>query len=264
MEKINPIVQEVIDTYNTVTKMTEMFTLNPDKAMRGLLVSGAAGLGKTHAVQKGLKKVIHNVDYVKGSSITAPALFVKLYQNREAGQILVLDDVDIVHKGKGEMNTILDLLKGATEPTKGNRTLEWARAQRNALMVDNDVPQAFNFNGAVIWITNDTLTNIADRAKGHWNAISSRFMQVPAWLNDQEKLMYTLYLVEEVDMLGKDCHAKKGGYTPEIIKTVTEYIRNNYKYMDDVTPRVAVAIADIIDNFPNDWKTYCDVQFVKL
>lgn len=264
MERLNPIVKEVIDIYTTVTKMTEMFSTNPDRAMRGLLVSGTAGAGKTHAVKTGLAKVSNRVDYVKGSSITAPALFVKLYQNRTPGSILVLDDVDIVHKSNAERSTILDLLKGATEPTKNERILEWARAQRNALMVDNDVPTEFNFEGAIIWITNDTIETIASKSKSHWNAISSRFLQIPAWLNEQEKLMYTLYLVEEVGMLGKDCEAKEGGYSEDVIAKATEYIRDNYKFMDDITPRVAVAISDIIDNFSDDWKTYCDIQFIKL
>jgi hypothetical protein len=264
-KKNNPIVEEVKEKYSTVENMTNIFVKNPNAAMRGLLISGDAGQGKTHAVQKGLIGTAQDkIDYVKGSSITPAVMYVKLWQNRRAGDILILDDVDIAHKGTTERNTILDLFKGATEPTKEDRTLQWARAQRNQMMVDLDVPNTFDFQGAIIWITNDTIETLSTKCKSHWNAISSRFRQIPVWLNEQEKLMYTLYLVEEVNMLGPDCHAKEGGYSNSIIAKTAKYIRDNYKFMNDISPRCSVAIADTIDNFPKEWKTYCDYQFVKL
>ncbi len=261
----NPIVEEVKEKYTTIEKMTNIFVKNPNAAMRGLLISGDAGFGKTHFTRRGLAGIAQKrIDYMKGSSITPAVMYVKLWQNRRAGDILILDDVDIAHKSTNERNTILDLFKGATEPTTDARVLEWARAQRNQMMVDNDVPNTFEFKGAVIWITNDTIETLADKCKSHWNAISSRFRQIPVWLNEQEKLMYTLYLVEEVDMLGPDCYAKAGGYSSEIIIKTAKYIRNNYKFMNDISPRCAIAIADTIDNFPKEWKTYCDYQFIKL
>ena len=264
MKNSNPIVEEVKNQYLTIQMMTSMFVKNPQAAMRGLLISGDAGFGKTHYTKLGLQDIkdVDDVDYVKGSSITAPVMFVKLYQNRKPGQILVLDDVDIVHKSSGERSAILDMFKAATEPTTGDRELEWARAQRNPLMVDNDVPTKFNFEGSIIWITNDTIQGLAEKAKSHWNAISSRFRQIPVWLNDQEKLMYTLNLIEEVNILGPNCQAKEGGYSDDVIKKTAKYIRDNYKYMNDISPRVSISIADTIDNFPKDWKTYCEYQFL--
>lgn len=258
----NPIVEEVKDRYLTIEKMTSIFVDNPTAAMRGLLISGDAGFGKTHYTRQGLAGIDQDrIDYMKGASITPPVMFVKLFQNRNPGDILILDDVDIAHKSPNDRNTILDLFKGATEPTTGERTLEWGRATRNKMMVDNDVPDSFDFQGAVIWITNDTIETLSQKCKSHWNAISSRFRQIPAWLNEQEKLMYTLYLIEEVDMLGKECSAKEGGYSREIIEKTVGYIRSNWKSMTDVSPRVGIAIADTIDNFPNDWETYCDYQY---
>lgn len=265
MKNENPIVKEVKDKYLTIQKMTSIFVNNPDAAMKGLLISGDAGFGKTHYTKIGLLGVdLDKVEYVKGSSLTAAAMFVKLYQNSEPGSILVLDDVDITHKQPQEKNTILDLFKGATEPTKGERTLEWGRAQRNQLMVDNDVPSSFDFQGSVIWITNETIESLSKACNSHWNAISSRFIQIPAWLNDQEKLLYTLHLVEDENMLGPDCYAKEGGYSEEEIDKVVGYIRKNYKTMKQISPRVCISIADIINNFPNDWETYCDNTYRKL
>lgn len=273
MQNLNPIVQEVIDRYQSIQAHTESFIKNPNSAMRALLISGDAGFGKTHYTRLGLASAdVSKIDYIKGSSITAAALYVKLFQSRNEGDVLILDDVDIINKSKSEFMTILDLLKGATEPDKDpeKRVIAWERANNNALMRDNDVPSSFVFNGSIIWITNETIRNIAEKAKSHWGALDSRFNKVEAWLNDQEKLMYTLYLIEDVDMLGKQCYAKEGGYSKDTVEKAAEYLRKNYRYMFDfndnstVSPRSAIKLADNITNFGDDWKKYCDVQFISL
>jgi len=268
----NPIVQDVVNKYQTVENYAKMFISSSDSAIRGLLISGDAGFGKTHFTRLGLQNAASRIDYIKGSSITAAALYVKLYQNRNAGDVMVLDDVDIINKSRAEFMTILDLIKGATEPEKDSskRTIAWERANNNALMRENEVPNSFEFNGSIIWITNEHIESIANKAKSHWGALDSRFYKVNAWLEDHEKLQYTLHLVEEIDMLGKECYAKEGGYTKDAIIKTTQYIRDNWKYMFDfndkfnVSPRSAIKLVDTITNFPDNWKSMADVQFIKL
>jgi hypothetical protein len=271
MKNTNPIIEEVVSRYKTIENYTRMFTNNSNSAVRGLLISGDAGFGKTHFTKLGLSNTNPEmVDYIKGSSISAPALYVKLYQSRLEGQVLVLDDVDIINKSKAEFSIIIEMIKGATETTKDKRIISWNRAQRNQLMVENDVPDNFEFDGTIVWITNEKIRDIAEKAGSHWNALDSRFYKVEAWLNDQEKLLYTLYLVEEIDMLGKECYAKENGYTKDIINKTLEYLRNNYKYMYDfndnstVSPRSAIKLADTITNFPNDWEMMSNMQFIKI
>ena len=271
MEKTNPIIEEVVSRYKTIENYTKMFTNKNTNAIRGLLISGDAGYGKTLFTQLGLIDVDPEmVDYIKGSSVTAAALYVKLYFSRFEGQVLVLDDVDIINKNKADLMAIVDMLKGATEPTTGERTISWSRAQRNQLMRENEVPDSFEFNGTIIWITNETINSIASKLGSHWNALDSRFYKVEAWLNDQEKLLYTLYLVEDIDMLGKECYAKDGGYSKDVIEKTTQYLRNNYKYMYDfndkstLSPRSAIKLADTITNFPDEWEMMANMQFIKL
>jgi hypothetical protein len=260
----NPILEDVKNRYETIHKMVSIFVKNPDAAMRGVLISGDAGFGKTHYTKIGLQEVkdVDDIDYVKGSSITAAAMYCKLYQSKDTGQVLVLDDVDIVHKSTSERSAILDMFKAATEPTTEDRTIEWGRASQNQLMRDNDIPNKFIFKGSIVWITNEPIEDLAKVAKTHWNAISSRFRQIPVWLNDQEKLMYTVHLIEDVDILGKNCMAKKGGYSKDVIEKTITYIRKNWKSMNDISPRISISIADTIENFPNDWETYLEYQIL--
>jgi hypothetical protein len=253
----NPIVNKVIDKFESVYIMTKSFVENRYSAIKAILVSGDAGTGKTHWVKKAIEDMgllPEDVYYVKGASISATALFVILYKFRELGKMVVLDDCDIIHKSTGERNAILDMIKGATEVTKGERWIAWEKMP-NQLMRENNVPNKFNFEGSLIWITNDTIEEIAKKCKSHWNAIGSRFNQTKVYLSNEEKLSYTLYLIEECDMLGKKCEGKEGGYSIQVQNDTIEYIKEHWEYLSEITPRVATKIADMRTNFPSNWKT---------
>lgn len=262
MKTINPIVNEVIDKFNTVYEMTQIFVSKKYSATKGILISGDAGTGKTYWVQKAIidLKKTEDAYIMKAASVSAAALYCILYQYRFKNKVVVLDDADIIHKQSSDKSAILDMLKGATEVTKGARYLSWERAAPNPLMKQNNIPNKFKFEGSVIWITNDTIEDISKKCKAHWNAISSRFNQVKVYLNTQEKLLYTLYLIEECDMLGKNCEGKEGGYSLKIQSDVIDYINENYKKFTEITPRLATKIADIRCNFPKNWKTLVDNQ----
>jgi hypothetical protein len=261
----NPIVQEVCDRFNTVYKLSKIF-VSGSSAQKGLIISGDAGTGKSYYVQKAFidANVVDQVDYNKSKSFTEAALYVKLYLNRNPGDIIVFDDCNLEGMTGGGFKTLIDLLKGATEMTKGERILGWERASTNQLMKEHNVPHEFDFQGSIVWITNSKFSQLQKKFDSHWEAIQSRFIQIPIYLNDQEKLMYTLYLIEDIGMLtGDTCQTKEGGYPDEIVKLTTKYIRNNYKFMSNVTARVAAKIADTIEQFPNDWETIIENQMIK-
>jgi hypothetical protein len=266
LKHFNPIVSDVIDQFDTVELMTRVFTNTTNgSATRGLLISGDAGMGKTYFAMKGLYSSVDpsNIEYIKGSSISAAALYVKLFLCREAGKVLVLDDVDIIHKTAAELNTILDLLKGATEMTTDERTIAWERVASNPLMKEYGVPTSFVFNGSVVWITNDTISDIEKRCKGHWPALSSRMTQVLVRLDDHQKLQYTLYLLTEQDMLGVNCNTHVGGYSEDIINQVIDYVRVRWQSLREVTPRMVAKIADTMHIYPNHWEVIVENSMVK-
>tara|TARA_R110001606_G_scaffold364853_1_gene519463 strand:+ start:229 stop:1098 length:870 start_codon:yes stop_codon:yes gene_type:complete len=258
----NPIVQDVIERFNTVYKLNKIFVTG-NSAQKGIIISGDAGTGKSHYVQKAFvdSNVTDKVDYNKSKSFSAAALYVKLYLNRNEGDVVVFDDCNLAGMSGNDFKTLVDLFKGATEMTKGERMLGWERATTNPLMKDNNVPHEFNFQGSIVWITNYSFEQLAKKFGPHWEAIQSRFINVPIRLNDQEKLMYTLFLVEEIGMLSGDiCQTKEGGYSDTIVTATTKYIRDNYKFMNNVTARVAAKIADTMENFPEDWKLIIENQ----
>jgi len=251
-KKIDPIAKKVIETFEGVYNQTLNFVNNPESAINGLLVYGDAGTGKSFWVKKALADsgaAKDRVEYIKGGTITAAALYVKLGLNAASHRIVVLDDVDIVHHS--EKNKIIPMILGAAD-TGRDRLVTWSTARKNQLMEDNGIDFEFLFNGNIIWITNDTKETIRDCAKQWSEALSSRFNDARCVFNKEQKLQYTKFLISDVDMLGKNCvdhkHEHNGnkvpGYPVDIIARAYDYLEDNYETLGEVTPRVALKIAD--------------------
>ena len=260
----NPIVEDVCKRFDTVYKISKIF-LTGDSAQKGLIISGDAGTGKSHYVQKAFidTDTVDRIDYNKSESFTAAAFYVQLYLNRKPGDVIVFDDCNIGGLTGADFKNITDMIKGATEMTKGERIIGWNRASQNQLMKDHGVPPSFDFQGSIIWITNYSFEQLANKFKAHWEAIQSRFISMPIRLNDQEKLMYTLHLIEEVDMLGKNCQMIEGGYSKKVVAETCKYLRSNWKHMDNVTPRVAGKIADTMTMYPDSWEMLLENQNIR-
>lgn len=249
--KIDPIAKKVIETLEGVYNQTVNFANNPESAINGLLVYGDAGVGKSFWVKKALADAgaQSRVEYIKGGTITAAALYVKLALNASPSRIIVLDDVDIVHHT--ERNKIIPMILGAAD-TGRDRLVTWSTAKKNSLMEEHNIDFEFLFNGNIIWITNDNKDTIKKSAKQWAQAIESRFNDACCIFNTEQKLQYTKYLIEQCDMLGKNCvdhkYTVKGkkvpGYPDKIIKETYDYLEDNYELLGEVTPRVALKIAD--------------------
>jgi hypothetical protein len=259
-KKINPIIKPVVEAFQTTYYQTLNFANNPGSAINGMLVMGDAGTGKSHWVKKALRdaKVQQNVEMLKGGTITAASLYVKLYLNRDPHRIVVLDDVDIINHS--EKNKIVPMILGACEEGS-DRLVSWNTAQKNNLMKDYDVPFDFKFNGNVVIITNYTMVNIGEKLSQWKQAFQSRFVNVSCIFNHEQKYMYTKHLVDVEGMLGANCpqgvHSYEdadgntcNGYPEQVVEQAMEFIDDNYMNFTDITPRVAVKIADTI--FYND------------
>lgn len=244
--RINPIAREVQDTFDGIYAMVTSFVNNPNSAINGLIVSGDAGVGKTYTVKQALIDTGHqtNVEYIKGGKITAASLYVKLYLNRAPHRIIVLDDCDIIHHA--EKRQIVPMLLGACE--LGSRgDVSWEVARKNPLMEEYNVPTQFNFEGSIIWITNDSKESIAKAVPQWRNALFSRFNFAECLFTDEQKYMYTMYLIDNKDMLGANCQEYRGGYPDGIIQEAADYLSSNYRQLVEVTPRQAIKIADILN-----------------
>lgn len=260
-QRISPVIKPVIESFNRVYWQTTTFAKNPGSAMNGLLVLGDAGVGKSHFVKQALRDagVRQNVEYIKGGTITAASLYVKLYLNRDPHRILVFDDVDLI--GHSERTKIVPMILGAVEEGK-KREVAWSTAKKNALMEEFDVPFEFEFNGNVILITNYTHAIIAEKMRQWSQAFKSRFNDVECIFTHEQKYLYTKHLIEQEDMLGAKCKVhkyehlseKQNGYPQSVVDETVDFIDDNYMNFTDITPRVAIKIADTIYYYKGEQK----------
>ena len=264
MKHKNPIVQEVIENFQTIERMSSAFTNKKSPfPVRGLLIHGDAGMGKTYYVDKGLLQSTteDNIVRVKGS-ITAASLYTKLYLSRKQGKVLVLDDVDIINKSPQELMEIVAMLKAATEMTYKTRLVSWERVRQVGIL--KDMPTSFDYQGSIIWITNESITDMSKKLKGHWPAIDSRFAgKVSVSLDLNQKLMYTLHLVENEGLLSYNCQTHEGGYSQEVIDEVVDYVSRKWRVLNELSPRVFNSLAALISVFPNEWEMMADNQLIQ-
>lgn len=259
----NPIVKRVVDRFKTIQQISEVFVTG-NSAQRGLIVSGDAGTGKSHYVKQAFinTETTKRVDYQKSKSFTATAFYAKLWENRFTGNVVVFDDCSLESMPPADFRKLTDFFKGALECTSGPRMIGYEAATQNQLFKDLGVEREFDFQGSIVWITNTRLEGLKKKFGDHWDAIDSRFISTEVFLTKEEKFMYTSYLIEDCGMLSENCDAKEGGFPEEIIDATMDFMAERYNDFKDITPRVAIKIADTMEQFPTMWKTILDNQTI--
>jgi len=161
-----------------------------------VVVTGPGGLGKSYTVSKTLTDAgfldVSNVeDFDVGTKITKSFTVIKgystpkglyriLYENRNG--VIVFDDCDSVLKDPVSLN----LLKGALD-SYSRRIISW-----RADMKDEELPQAFEFKGRVVFISNLASSQIDQ-------AIITRSMAVDLSMTTQQKVDRMRHIVAESD-----------------------------------------------------------------
>ena len=115
-----------------------------------LVITGGAGMGKTHLVKNTLEGMglRESYDFVhfKGRA-TAAGLFITLYENSD--KIIVLDDCDSVFRDDDAVN----ILKGALD-SYDTRKISYITTKSLKDEFGGEVPRHFEFTGRVIFISN--------------------------------------------------------------------------------------------------------------
>lgn len=223
-------------------------------AMRGLIVSGPPGIGKSHGVMEMLEHPEHmtyralagnfggEVDYevISGSS-SAIGLYQKLYHFRKPGAVLVFDDCDEIFANEESLN----LLKAALD-SSNKRTISWNKQSR--VLEDEGIPRVFDFEGSVIVLTNIDFERCRGALRKHLDAMISRCHYVNLEITTtRDKLLRVKQIVRD-GMLSK--YHFEDGEEEQII----QYMVDNGDYLNDISLRMATKIADLASSFPHDWK----------
>lgn len=144
--------------FNNLRNLTKMVAKGYQPS---LVVTGMAGMGKTHIVKETLENagLVESVDFVhfKGRA-TAAGLYITLYENLD--KIVILDDCDSVFKDEDAVN----ILKGALD-SYDTRNISYITSRELKDSYLNPVPRSFEFLGKVIFISNIPQSKIDEAIK---------------------------------------------------------------------------------------------------
>jgi len=223
-------------------------------AMRGMIVSGPPGVGKSHGVEEVLlrqdlfNKLANrepNYDIVKGT-LSSVGLYAKLHDYKETGDVLVFDDADNIFFDMLSLN----LLKAALDTSK-RRVLSWNTDSR--LLRGEGIPNQFEFKGSVIFITNIKFGHVRSKTlKEHLTALESRCHYIDLEMDTQREKLLRIRQIVGAGMLD-DYHFADG-----VVDSLLEFIEENKNRMRELSLRMVIKLADIYKSFPNDWKAMAE------
>lgn len=212
---------------------------------RALIISGPAGLGKTHevmhAVTEGTPRFSMETDKITGY-VRPTGLYKALFEHQRPGQVLVFDDADSIFAD----DTGLNLLKAACDTTD-ERWISW-RSETKMEDSDGDrLPNYFRFDGTIIFITNYDFTQII--AKGHRLAPHFEALISRSHYLDLEMKTPRDYLVRIRQVM------KKGlaDLAPKEQDEVYDFLVENQNKIRDLSLRKVIKIAQL-KNLQSDWK----------
>jgi len=250
------IIERMRERFNILDDMTQA---SIDGVVRGMVVTGPPGVGKSFGVEQVLEKnslfdVLANnklrFEVIKGAS-SAIGLYKVLYNNADKNSVLVLDDCDTVLYDE----TSLNLLKAALDSCK-KRKLSWNTD--SALLRREGIPDTFEFQGSVIFITNLKFDNVRGKIKDHLAAIMSRCHYLDLTMDTtREKVLRCKQIVA-------DGMLNEYQFTAEEENDVMEFMIANKEKMREISLRMVTKLADLKKSFGTDkWKRTAEVTCMR-
>lgn len=218
-------------------------------SVRSLVVSGAGGVGKTHAIEAILEyyRETKNIqsEVVRGV-LSAVNLYKLLHRNRTQNCVTVLDDADAIFWNEDA----LSVLKAALDSSL-TRKISWM-SESQALKQD-DVPTTFLYEGSMIFITNIDFQAYVDRGVGklapHLQALLTRAMYLDLKLHTERDLMLWIETV-----VTKNHILVQDGLKHEQEKAVLAFMKENKGNLRNLSIRTALKLASFVKMNPNKWQ----------
>jgi hypothetical protein len=230
------IEQKLNERFTALEKMSNA-TINGKN--RAMIVSGPAGVGKSYSIMKtaeSLKNSGKQIEIVRGF-VRPTGLYKILYENRHKHCVVIFDDADSVFLDDISLN----ILKTACDMTR-TRTLSWLAETNMTDEADERIPRQFEFEGAVIFITNydfDYLIEKGNKLSPHLNAMVSRSLYLDLAMKSQRDYVIRIKQVVGTGML------RDAGMSASEEKMILDFIDKNADRLRELSLRMVVKLANI-------------------
>ena len=210
--------------------------------IRAMIVVGPPGVGKSYGVEYQLEKAgmfdkisSRKVKYqvIKGA-MTPIGLYCTLYKNSDPQNVLVFDDCDSILLD----DVALNILKAALDSGK-RRRIHWNAD--SSMLRREGVPDAFDFKGSVIFITNLKFDHLkSKKLQDHLEALQSRCHFLDLTLDTtRDKILRIRQIFRKGDLF------QDYDLTPEQGEEIVQFMQDNHGRLREISLRMALKIADL-------------------
>lgn len=245
------------------TRLTERFGFLEEMAgacakgqIRSLIVSGAAGVGKTFAVEKKMREELDETDYDNIKGHIAPlALYMLLHDYKEEGQVLIFDDCDDIFKEETNLNMLKAVLDTSLE-----RKVNWR--SNSKLLEQGNYPTQFVYRGTIVFISNIDFQKVADDGSSkmaqHFAALLNRSLYLDLTLRSRRELMVRIRDVVDTEKM-----LKKIGLSAAEEKAALNWMNDNLENLRTVSLRTALMVGGQIMSDKKRWERLCAITLLK-
>jgi hypothetical protein len=228
--------------------------------VRGLIVSGPPGVGKSFGVERILDEyeAMHKLsggkdartEVVKGA-MTPIGLFQTLYNNSREGDILVFDDCDSILFDE----ICLNMLKAVLDSGK-KRTISW-KSESNALRREG-IPDRFDFKGGCIFITNVNFENVrSKKIQDHLQALMSRCHYIDLGMDSVSDRFLRINQIVSDGMLAEYDFGDEGE------QEVVDFMIEKSARLREISLRMVLKVSDLKKMAPENWRELAESTCMK-
>ena len=243
----------ISDRFDILSVLTESCISGDSRA---LVISGPAGLGKSHTVEHALAQWDpsgNNYTIVKGY-VRPTGLVKMLWSYRSAGQVIVFDDADAIFFDDVSLN----LLKAVCDTTE-KRTVSWLS---EAALIDDDtsvrIPRSFQFDGSIIFLSNydfDAMIAKGHKLAPHLQALMSRSHYLDLSMKSRRDYLVRIQQVIDQGLLSHlDAFSRL---------QVRIFVDKNADNMRELSLRSCIKLGNLIKSSPDNWQKIASVTMLK-
>jgi hypothetical protein len=222
--------------------------------IRAMVVSGAPGVGKTYTVEQILEQADVPHEIVRGS-LSAIHLYMLAYRYRKAGSVIVLDDADSIFNDEDALN----ILKALCDTSSSRKVSYMKEAPQ---LKEEDIPQQFEYNGAMIFISNLDFQTFVDEGKNkyaqHFEALMSRSLYLDLRLHSRDELgVWVNHIASSGRIFDRE------DVPEELRAPILNFLQSHRYELRELSIRTLMKLCGLAKDNPARWDTIARVLLCK-